>query len=83
MYLIKQVVGWLTQKLEYFSFNLISWFFLSLYLQHLTETTTVDITLVLLTETTTVDITIVLLWLRPSSSNLQLQRLCVNDVPNH
>lgn len=33
MDLIKLVVGWLTQKLEYFSFNLISWFFLSLYLQ--------------------------------------------------
>lgn len=27
MYLIKLVVGWLTQKLEYFSFNLISCFF--------------------------------------------------------
>lgn len=69
MDLIKLVVGWLTPKLEYFSFNLISWFFFYLYTyRHLTETTTVDIT-------------IVLLWLRPSSSTLQLQRLCVNDVP--
>lgn len=31
MDLIKLVVGRLTQKLEYFSFNLISFFFLSLY----------------------------------------------------